>query len=231
MFILFFTLFCVVSSKKNNIHKISVQSKTPTQKKYLDILTNPEISVVVGLGPAGTGKTFLSCHTAVQQLKNGNIKKIIITRPTVSVEENMGYLPGSITEKMDPYTRPIFDAFSSTYDNLEISSLMKRNILEISPLGFMRGRTFDNSYIIADEMQNSTPAQMKMLLTRVGENSKLVITGDLDQSDLGYKNGLRDFYDRILNKKFKNISLVSFLNKDIQRSEIVKTIVKIYEST
>ena len=146
------------------------------------------MKIVLGMGPAGTGKTFIACHTAVEQLKSTKIEKIIITRPIVSVEENMGFLPGSINEKMDPFTRPIFDVLSSSYDKKEIQLLIKKNIIEISPLGFMRGRTFDNAFIIADEMQNSSPNQMKMLLTRIGENSKLVITGDLEQSDYGHNN-------------------------------------------
>jgi len=228
-----FVSILIVSSKRNfvassKIVKRCIQSKTPNQQKYHDQLLNNDMTIVLGMGPAGTGKTFVACHTAVEQLKTKQIEKIIITRPIVSVEENMGFLPGSITEKMDPFTRPIFDVLSSAYDKTEVQALIKKNIIEISPLGFMRGRTFDNAFIIADEMQNSSANQMKMLLTRIGENSKLVITGDLEQSDYGYNNGLRDFFERIENKKWKNIAWTSFASKDIQRSEIVKTIIKIY---
>ena len=220
------SIFTISSSK---IVKKCIQLKTFNQQKYHEHLLDNEIKIVLGMGPAGTGKTFIACHSAVEQLKTKKIEKIIITRPIVSVEENMGFLPGSITEKMDPFTRPIFDVLSSSYDKTEIHALIKKNIIEISPLGFMRGRTFDNVFIIADEMQNSSPNQMKMLLTRIGENSKLVITGDLDQSDYGHNNGFRDFFERISGKKWKNISWISFLSEDIQRSEIVKTIIKIYE--
>jgi phosphate starvation-inducible PhoH-like protein len=229
---LFFSII-IVSSKKNfgmasKIVKPCIKSKTSNQQIYHDQLLNNDMKIVLGMGPAGTGKTFVACHTAIEQLKSRQIEKIIITRPIISVEENMGFLPGSINEKMVPFTRPIFDVLSSAYDKTEVQSLIKKNIIEISPLGFMRGRTFDNAFIIADEMQNSTPNQMKMLLTRIGENSKLVITGDLEQSDYGYNNGLRDFFERISGEKWKNISWTFFASNDIQRSEIVKTIIKIY---
>jgi phosphate starvation-inducible PhoH-like protein len=229
---LFFSII-IVSFKKNfgmasKIVKPYIKSKTSNQQIYHDQLLNNDMTIVLGMGPAGTGKTFVACHTAIEQLKSRQIEKIIITRPIISVEENMGFLPGSINEKMDPFIRPIFDVLSSAYDKTEVQSLIKKNIIEISPLGFMRGRTFDNAFIIADEMQNSTPNQMKMLLTRIGENSKLVITGDLEQSDYGYNNGLRDFFERISGEKWKNISWTFFASNDIQRSEIVKTIIKIY---
>lgn len=235
-FIAILFTFIILSFSKKNLStnlthiKKTFQPKTPNQKKFTDLLLNENMKVILGLGVAGTGKTFLCAHNAITQLKNNQIEKIVITRPLITVNENMGFLPGSMNEKMDPYIQPIFDVFSSSYTKDQIQSLIKKNIIEISPLGFMRGRTFTNSYIIADEMQNSSPEQMKMLLTRIGENTKLVITGDLNQTDYGTNNGLKDFFEKISNKKFKSIGWTVFNDKDIQRSEIVKTIVKIYGS-
>jgi phosphate starvation-inducible PhoH-like protein len=230
-------LMYAVSFYSKKIGKTSLQTvncnqlapKTIQQQNYLNYLTNPAYSVVVGMGPAGTGKTLLACHTAIQQLKENHVDRIVVTRPSVCVDEDIGFLPGTILKKMDPFTRPIFDIFTDYYSYSDINNFIQNNIIEISTLGFMRGRTFKNAFIIADEMQNSSPSQMKMLLTRIGDNSRLVITGDLEQSDLGEKNGLRDFYSRIEGKTFSNIQWVRFSNIDIQRSPIVSTIVELYD--
>ena len=185
--------------------------------------------MVFAVGPAGTGKTMLACYAAIQGLNDDSYKKIILTRPAVSVEEDIGYLPGTLEEKMDPWTRPIMDIFAEFYDQSQIASMIKDKIIEICPLAYMRGRTFKNAFIIADEMQNSTPNQMKMLLTRMGDNSKMVITGDLMQHDRKYNdNGLRDIYERIKDKSYKRIECVTFEHGDIERSQIVKDILEIY---
>jgi phosphate starvation-inducible PhoH-like protein len=206
----------------------SAVPKNDHQKDYNRVLYGMK-PMVFAIGPAGTGKTMLACYAAIQGLNDDSYKKIILTRPAVSVEEDIGYLPGTLEEKMDPWTRPIMDIFAEFYDQSQIASMIKDKIIEICPLAYMRGRTFKNAFIIADEMQNSTSNQMKMLLTRMGDNSKMVITGDLMQHDRKYDdNGLRDIYERIKDKIYKRIECVTFEHGDIERSEIVKDILEIY---
>ena len=171
--------------------------KTVNQKKYVDFMENRNISVLLGVGPAGSGKTLFACNSAVKELKAGLVDRIIITRPIFSVDEELGFLPGSLESKMNPWTRPVFDVLSDFYSVSQINSMVNNGIIEISPLAFMRGRTFKRSFIIADEMQNSSPKQMKMLLTRLGDDSRMVITGDLKQSDRSDDNGLYDFMHRL----------------------------------
>jgi phosphate starvation-inducible PhoH-like protein len=208
--------------------------KSLNQKNYIDNLIDDKIDLIIAVGPAGTGKTLFACLKAISQLKNGEIKKLIVTRPVVTVEEEIGFLPGNIDKKMDPWTRPIFDLFLEFFSKSELDGFMYNNVIEISPLAFMRGRTFKNSFIIADEMQNSSPNQMKMLTTRIGVNSKMVITGDLKQSDIQSKNGLEDLVERInkynnTNCNLKNIKIIEFEKQDIERSKIVKDIINIYD--
>ena len=171
--------------------------KTTNQELYVKYLNDPTTKILFAVGPAGTGKTMLACNQAIKELKSGNIQKIVITRPVVPVEEEeIGFLPGNINKKMDPWTRPIFDIFYEFYQKKDVEAMLYNNVIEISPLAFMRGRTFKHSYIIADEMQNSSPNQMLMLTTRIGEGSKMVITGDLKQSDRGINSGLQDFINK-----------------------------------
>jgi phosphate starvation-inducible PhoH-like protein len=215
--------------------------KTENQIKYVDELSNSNNTIIVVLGPAGTGKTLFACSEAIRQLKSGMIDKIIITRPLVTVEEDLGFLPGNINKKMDPWTRPLFDIFLEVYSQREIDLMITNNVIEISPLAYMRGRTFKNAFIIADEMQNSSPNQMMMLTTRIGTNSKMVITGDLKQSDKGENSGLFDFIKRYdIYKKYnlgekkeevdeKNIEVIYLENKDIERNPIVKKVIDIYQ--
>jgi phosphate starvation-inducible PhoH-like protein len=241
-----FIFFLMMRVKKNScIAKKGISIITPKrycvppplpigerQQEYVYQLKNPDTSLILGVGPAGTGKTFFACLTAIQQLKEGVFKKIIITRPTVSVEgEDIGYLPGGLNDKMDPWTRPIIDTFSEYYTKSEIKKMKEEGIIEINPLGFMRGRTFKNAFIVADEMQNSSPKQMLMLLTRVGENSKIVINGDVNQSDLqGASNGLIDLISRIENEDENGeIKLIEFLHKDVKRSSIVSKVLNLYK--
>jgi len=217
--------------KKNEIYK----PKTESQEKYVEMLEDERYKMIVANGAAGTGKTLLACQCAINEIYNRNIDKIIITRPVVSVEEDIGFLPGTINKKMDPWTRPIIDIFNEFHSKSNIKNMIKENIIEISPLGFMRGRTFKNSFIIADEMQNCSPNQMKMLLTRIGENSKIIITGDLRQCDKNY-NGLKDllnkldlhYFDKTEKMIEDGIGIVEFKNIDIQRSKLVTKILKIY---
>jgi phosphate starvation-inducible PhoH-like protein len=209
--------------------------KSTNQDKYVEYLNDDKIDMIIAAGPAGTGKTLFACLKAISQLKNGEIKKLVVTRPVVTVEEDIGFLPGNIVKKMDPWTRPIFDLFLEFFSKTELDNFIYNNIIEISPLAFMRGRTFKNSFIIADEMQNSSPNQMKMLTTRIGVNSKMVITGDLNQTDILVNNGLHDLIERVNNYNSKNnntlhaIKIVKFEKCDIERSEIVKNIIDIYE--
>ena len=205
--------------------------KTLNQQTYVDYIENRNVSVVFGVGPAGSGKTLFACSGAIQELKQRYVDRIIITRPTISVDEELGFLPGSIEQKMNPWTRPIFDIFSEFVSRSEIKNMVDNGVIEISPLAFMRGRTFKRCFIIADEMQNSSPKQMKMLLTRLGDDSRMVVTGDLKQSDRSNDNGLYDFINRFQNSStnFNSIQYVELNDHDIQRSAVVSSILKIYD--
>jgi len=234
------TVTRLYSSSKQDIPKTKnlapkYKPKTENQKIYTTHLNNPDTSIVLGIGPAGCGKTLFACLTALDQLKKGNIEKIVLTRPIVPVEdEEIGFLPGNLINKMDPWTRPIFDIILEQYQQHELTQMLKNNIIEVSPLAFMRGRTFKNSFIIADEMQNSTPNQMLMLTTRLGTNSKLVITGDLKQSDKTQENGLRDLMYKLRrpeNQNLSEIKMVEMQHEDVERSQIVKTMLEIYSKS
>ena len=202
------------------------------QKQYVEYLNNRKNSILLGVGPAGTGKTLFACATAVQELKKGNVKKIILTRPVVPVEEDIGYLPGSLINKMHPWTRPLFDILEEYYTHRDVESMLHSGTIEISPLAFMRGRTFKNSFVIADEMQNSSPNQMIMVTTRLGEGSRMVITGDLKQSDRCENNGLLDLLQHLkkYNGTHDEIKTVCFDESDVQRSSTVSKILDIYHS-
>ena len=217
-----------------NENKEKYEPKGPNQKKYVNYLNNNDISLLFGLGPAGSGKTLFACLHAIKSLKSKTINKIILTRPIVPVEnEEIGFLPGSIQNKMDPWTKPIFDIFLEYYKQSEINNMIKDSIIEICPLAFMRGRTFKNSIIICDEMQNSTPNQMLMLTTRVGVGSKMIIMGDLQQTDHKFENGLSDIITKIKNYKISNlcynIQIVEITKSDVQRSKLVNDILNIYK--
>jgi phosphate starvation-inducible PhoH-like protein len=184
--------------------------------------------IVFGIGPAGTGKTLLAVQAAVKLFKEGQIDKIIVTRPAVSVDEDLGFLPGTLEQKMAPWTRPIFDVLREYFNAREIEGMIEEGIIEIAPLAYMRGRTFKNSFILADEMQNATQNQMKMLLTRLGEGSMMAVTGDLAQADRLKDNGLIDFTDRLAEANLSHIDIVNFGQGDIERHEAVKEVLKIY---
>jgi len=164
----------------------------------------------------------------IRLLQEGIVDKIIVTRPAVSVDEDLGFLPGTLNEKMAPWTRPIFDVLGEYYQQKDIESMLYEGTIEISPLAYMRGRTFKDSYVIADEMQNATQNQMKMLLTRLGENSKMVVTGDLNQADRLKDNGLIDFIEKVKGCKYEHINVVQFDHKDIERHKAVAEVLKIY---
>ena len=200
-------------------------------QKYVRLLANQQKKLILAIGPAGTGKTLLATQQAISELKKNRIKKIVITRPTIGADEELGFLPGNLEDKMAPWMRPIFDVFWENYSTKQVSQLMKNNKLEIAPLTYMRGRTFMNSFIIGDEMQNTTVNQMKMLLTRIGDESRMVVTGDLEQTDLDGMTGLEHFIELLMvNKEPEELGCVLMQREDIRRSEIVQKILEIYET-
>lgn len=204
-----------------------IKPKTLGQKKYVDAIRNQMI--VFGLGPAGTGKTYLAMAMAITAFKNNEVGRIILTRPAIEAGEKLGFLPGDLQSKIDPYLRPLYDAL---YQIMGAESFMKnseKGLIEVAPLAYMRGRTLDNAFIILDEAQNTTPAQMKMFLTRIGFGSKVVITGDSTQKDLpaGQTSGL-DVAVNII-KNIDDISVCKLTNKDVVRHPLVQKIVKAYE--
>ena len=199
------------------------------QDDLVGYIEDRNINIVFAVGPAGTGKTLISTLAGIKLLKHNKINKFVVTRPAVSVDEQHGFLPGTLQEKMAPWTRPIFDVFEEYYSPEQIEYMLNDNKVEIAPLAYMRGRTFKDSYIIADEMQNATDNQMKMLLTRLGDNSKMIVTGDLAQHDRGFEsNGLKCFIDRLMKAQSDKIKLVQFDNTDIERHPVVTEVLKLY---
>lgn len=210
--------------------QVTIIPRNISQESYLELLKNPKKYVVFAIGPAGTGKTMLAVQMAIKLFKEGLIKKIVVTRPAVSVDEQHGFLPGTLNQKMEPWTRPIFDVFEEYYHPKEIAGMLEDGVIEISPLAYMRGRTFKNAFVIADEMQNATPSQMKMLLTRLGENSRMVVTGDLNQADRPSENGLLEFCELYgEGGDFRMIAMAKFETKDVERHPVVKEILQIYK--
>jgi len=200
------------------------------QENYVATLKNKNKKIVFASGPAGTGKTLFATEYGIKHFLIGNYEKLIFTRPNVSVDEELGFLPGTMEEKMAPWIRPIYDILYNFISPKEVQQLMEDKIIEIAPLGYMRGRTFKNCWIVADEMQNSTVSQMKMLLTRLGENSRLVITGDLEQFDRPNElNGLEDFLKKFSGKQSSSIQCFIFDKGDIQREPVVKEVLDIYD--
>ncbi len=212
--------------------QVSIVPRNLSQENYLQLLKNPKKFIIFAIGPAGTGKTMLAVQTAIKMFKEGTVSKIVVTRPAVSVDEEHGFLPGDLNAKMAPWTRPIFDVFEEYYHPKEITSMLEDGSIEISPLAYMRGRTFKNAFIVADEMQNATPSQMKMLLTRIGDNSRMVVTGDLNQADRPRENGLLEFctlYGQ--GSEYRMIAMAKFEVRDIERHPVVKEILSIYKET
>jgi phosphate starvation-inducible PhoH-like protein len=210
--------------------QVNIIPRNTSQEVYLELLKNPKKYIVFAIGPAGTGKTMLGVQWAIKQLKEGVIDRIIITRPAVSVDEEHGFLPGTLNQKMEPWTKPIMDVFQEYYHTRQIAEMLEEGTIEISPLAYMRGRTFKNAFIVADEMQNATQSQMKMLLTRLGENSRMVVTGDLQQADRPRENGLLDFLQRYEEvSDHRMVALAKFETKDIERHPVVREVLSIYK--
>jgi phosphate starvation-inducible PhoH-like protein len=209
--------------------EVNIIPRNFNQDNLLGLLEDSNINIVFATGPAGTGKTFISTLAGIKSLKNNKIDKFVVTRPAVSVDEQHGFLPGTLQEKMAPWTRPIMDCFEEYYSPDQIEYMLNDNKIEIAPLAYMRGRTFKNAFIIADEMQNATDNQMKMLLTRIGEGSKLIVTGDLAQHERGYEsNGLRCFIERLARSNSDRIKMVQFGHEDIERHPVVTEVLRLY---
>ncbi|HFU7328430.1 TPA: PhoH family protein [Streptococcus agalactiae] len=206
-----------------------IRVKTLGQKIYVDSVKNHD--VVFGIGPAGMGKTFLAVTLAVTALKRGQVKRIILTRPAVEAGESLGFLPGDLKEKVDPYLRPVYDALYQILGKEQTSRLMEREIIEIAPLAYMRGRTLDDAFVILDEAQNTTIMQMKMFLTRLGFNSKMIVNGDVSQIDLpkNVKSGLIDAVEKLRN--IKKIDFIHLSAKDVVRHPVVAEIINAYSDS
>ena len=219
-----------IDSYQKQRRTIQLIPKSLNQETYIDLLENPQRLIVFAAGPAGTGKTMLAVLAALKAFRAGECSRIVITRPAVGVDdEQHGFLPGTLNQKMEPWTRPIFDIIEEYYKPQEVLRLLEEKYIEIAPLAYMRGRTFKNSWIIADEMQNATPSQMKMLLTRLGENSKMVVTGDTQQADRKAKdNGLLDYQKLVKGFDSQYIAGVEFAVKDVRRHPAVAEVLKMY---
>ncbi len=217
----------VSSGRQRNFGKKVLAPKTINQRRYLEAIERNDL--VFGIGPAGTGKTYLAVAMGVSALLSKKVSRIILTRPAVEAGEKLGFLPGTLQEKVDPYLRPLYDALYDMLESDKVERLLERNTIEVAPIAFMRGRTLNDSFIILDEAQNSTPEQMKMVITRQGFNSKMVVNGDVTQIDLpgGKRSGLLDAVDVL--KGVEGISFVQFDERDVVRHSLVQRIVKAYE--
>jgi phosphate starvation-inducible PhoH-like protein len=206
----------------------TVAARNENQRRYLELIERTPLTF--GVGPAGTGKTFLAVAAAVRALRTGQCRRVVITRPVVEAGERLGFLPGDLQAKLNPYTRPVYDAFYDLIDAEEVVRLEENGVIEVAPLAYMRGRTLNHAFAILDEAQNTTIPQMKMFLTRLGEGSRMVVTGDPSQTDLehGARSGLNDAVARL--RGFKDIGVVEFTTKDIVRHPLVEQIVRAYEA-
>jgi phosphate starvation-inducible protein PhoH and related proteins len=218
--------------KQNRLRPVELIPRTRNQERLIMALQDAGQHIVITAGPAGTGKTYLAMLAAVKAFRAGEVDRIVLTRPAVGVEdEKHGFLPGDLNQKMDPWVRPLTDILREYYRPQDIAAMIEEQKIEIAPLAFMRGRTFKSSYIIADEMQNATPSQCKMLMTRIGEGSKIVITGDVEQADRNRgNNGLMDLCSRLGEGGVKGIAVCHLDNKDIQRHKIIDSVLKLYAS-
>jgi phosphate starvation-inducible PhoH-like protein len=217
----------VESGKQRTFGKKVIAPKTLTQRLYVDAIEHNDL--VFGIGPAGTGKTYLAVAMAVAALLGKRVSRIVLTRPAVEAGERLGFLPGTLQEKVDPYLRPLYDALYEMIEAEKVEKLLERNTIEVAPLAFMRGRTLNDSFIIMDEAQNATPEQMKMALTRQGFNSKMVVTGDITQIDLPYgqRSGLIEVIEVL--RGVEGIRFVQFDDRDVVRHSLVQKIVRAYE--
>lgn len=210
--------------------EIELRPRTRAQERLVLDLLDADADIVVALGPAGTGKSYLAMLAAMRDLRVGNCQRIVLTRPAVTVEdERHGFLPGDLVRKMEPWTRPLLDIMKEFYHPREVARMIEDNVVEISPLAYMRGRTFKNSWIVADEMQNATPNQVKMLLTRIGAGTRMILTGDVEQTDRAQAdNGLLDLAHKLEHQTPDGIRLCRLGRRDIQRHPIIDSVLRIY---
>lgn len=216
------------NSPRSNIQLIP---KSLNQESYIISLLDPSVDISISYGPAGSGKSYLAMLAAIKAFKDGQCERIVLTRPAVGVDdEKHGFLPGTLEEKMSPWVKPLFDILRDYYPLPEITKMMANETIELCPLTFMRGRTFRDCWVVADEMQGTSSNQMKMLLTRIGENSKLVITGDLEQTDRKFQtsNGLKDLIDKVERFPNSRITLTEFGQSDVQRHHLINHILNMY---
>jgi phosphate starvation-inducible PhoH-like protein len=216
---------------KHSNKSVQLVPKTVNQEKYILALLDDNTDIVVVGGPAGTGKTYLAMLAAIKSLKAGEVDRIILTRPAVGVEdEKHGFLPGDLNQKMEPWTRPLLDVLREYYNTKEIAHMLEEQIVEIAPLAFCRGRNFKHSYVVLDEAQNATPGQLKMIMTRIGVGSKIVITGDVEQADRKTAdNGLMDLQNRLGKGVIPGLQLCNFELKDVQRHKIIEHVLRLYK--
>ena len=216
--------------KQQQSRAIEIIPRGLNQEKYVSMLFDPNCNIAIASGPAGTGKTMLAMVAAIKAFKTGAISKIVLTRPAVEVEdEQHGFLPGTLLEKMAPWTRPLFDVLHEHFRPAEVLNMIEEQTLEVAPLAYMRGRTFKDTFIVADEMQNATPNQLKMLMTRIGDGSKIAITGDVNQTDrVKGDNGLADLMLKLDNSTSTRIQCVQFTSKDVKRHPVVPEVLKLY---
>lgn len=217
---------------KNRSRPIDIVPKTLAQEDFYMKMLDSKNHITIAIGPAGTGKSYLAVMTALKQLRQNRIRRLVLTRPAVEVDnEKHGFLPGDLTKKMEPWTRPLLDIVKQVYHPREVMKLIEDEVIEISPLAFMRGRTFTDTWILADEMQNASPTQMKMLLTRIGVGSKIVVTGDVEQTDRTLiTNGLLDLFQRAGSKQIQGLTFSQLGSSDVQRHPIINKILNLYPS-
>lgn len=209
---------------------VNIRARNPAQQACIDALYDERAPIVVAVGPAGVAKTYLSNAIGLQQLLEGNVTRLIITRPAVCVDEQHGFLPGTLEDKMDPWLRPIYDVFHRFVTPKRVQALMARGAIEICPLAYMRGRTFERAFVCADECQNTTVEQLKMLVTRLGNGSKLVVNGDPDQADRGFaRNGLADLLARLEQSPLPEVRVVRFGAGDVERHPVIPKLLRLYE--
>ena len=215
------------NNKKRQVHLLP---KTLNQETYINLLTDPSKIIVFATGPAGTGKTMLAMLAGIKAFKDGSVSKIVLTRPAVGVDdEKHGFLPGDLNQKMEPWTRPLIDVLREYYSTTEIAHMLEEQIVEIAPLAFCRGRNFKHSWIVLDEAQNATPSQMKMIMTRIGVGSKIVVTGDVEQADRRTAdNGLLDLLYRLERGNIPGLTACTFDLHDIQRHKIIEHVLRLY---
>jgi phosphate starvation-inducible PhoH-like protein len=209
--------------------KVEIIPRSLAQENYLDALEDDRKSIVIATGPAGTGKSLLATMFAIRSFLEGGYRKIIICRPTVSAGEDIGFLPGDTYAKLAPWSVPILDIFKEVYSPATLEKMIKDEVVEIAPLGMVRGRTFKHAIVIFEETQNATPEQIKMAFTRIGEGTRMIVTGDLKQHDRGFEvNGLRDFIERLRRRGSSKIAICEFGLTDIQRHPVVEDVLRIY---